>query len=76
MAWSKIFLDLLRIKSLPKKNLHRFKLADDKMNVAQKMITVCYRLESIVVKGEQADNKHFLLFLSMFSTILKARIII
>ena len=36
--------------------------ADDKLNVAQIIISVFDRVENIVGKGENAGNQHFLLF--------------
>ena len=39
--------------------------ADDKSNLA-KMISVCYRVENIVGKGENAGYQHFLLFPQCF----------
>ena len=36
--------------------------ADDKINVAQMMISVFHRVENIVRKGENAGYQHFLLF--------------
>ena len=52
--------------------------ADEKLNFALIMLSVCDRLEKILQKGENADYKHFLLFLQCFqksSTILsKSRI--
>ena len=40
--------------------------ADDKINVAQKMISVFDRVENIVEKGENAGYQHFLLFPQCF----------
>ena len=40
--------------------------ADDKMNVAQMMISVFDRMENIVGKGENAGYQHFLLFPQCF----------
>ena len=55
---------------LNNKILHMIKLKafeDDKITVAQMMISVFHRVENIVGKGENAGNQHFLLFQSMFS---------
>ena len=41
--------------------------ADDKINVAQMMVSVLVGVENIVGKGENAGYQHFLLFLTMFS---------
>ena len=43
-------------------------LADDRINVAQMMISVSDRVENILGKEENAGYQHFLLFLTMFST--------
>ena len=40
--------------------------ADDKINAAQMMISVCDRVESIVGKGENSGYQHFLLFSQCF----------
>ena len=40
--------------------------ADDKINVAQMMISVIDRVENIVGKGENAGCQHFLLFPQCF----------
>ena len=39
---------------------------DDKINVAQKIISVSDRVENIVGKGENAGYQHFLVFLQCF----------
>ena len=41
-------------------------VADDKSNVANKMISVCDRVENIVGKGHNAGYQHFLLFPQCF----------
>ena len=43
--------------------------ADDKINVAQKMVSVFDRIENIVGKGENAGYHHFLLFPQCFQDI-------
>ena len=50
------FLDWFKLKEL----------ADDKMNVTEKLKFVLGRVENIVVKGENAEYQHFLLFLQCF----------
>ena len=40
--------------------------ADEKVNVAQMMISLCYRVENTVGKGESAGSQHFLLFPQCF----------
>ena len=49
-------LDVIKLKAL----------ADDKINVAQTMISVFDRVENIVLKGEIAGYQHFLLFQKCF----------
>ena len=44
--------------------------ADDKINVAQMMISVFDRVEKIVRKGENAGYQHFLLFSQCFERLL------
>ena len=41
-------------------------LADDKINVAETMISLSERVENIVEKGENAGYQHFLLFPQCF----------
>ena len=41
--------------------------ADDKINVAQMLISIFDRIENIVGKGENAGNQRFLLFPTIFS---------
>ena len=48
-------------------------LADDKINVAQKLKFVSGRIENIVGKGENVGYQHFLLFPTMFSKVLPLR---
>ena len=43
--------------------------ADDKVNV-DKMISVFIRVDNIFVKGENAGYQHFLLFHSVFQSLL------
>ena len=43
--------------------------ADDKINLAQMMISVFDRVENIVGKGENAGNQHFLLFPHCFQKV-------
>ena len=61
------------IKSLPNgKILDWSKLkafADDKINVAEKMISLCDRVENIAQKGENAGYHHFLLFPQCFQKL-------
>ena len=58
------------INSLPNNkilNLTKLKaFADDRINVAQMMISVFDTVENIVGKGENAGYQHFLLFLQCF----------
>ena len=49
-------LDLTKLKAL----------ADDKINVAQMMISVFNRVENLVGKGENAGYQHFFLFPQCF----------
>ena len=45
----------------------KFKVfADDKLNVAQMMISVFDKVKNIVGKGENAGYQHFLLFQQYF----------
>ena len=61
---------LFHINSLPSaKILDVTKLkafADDKINVAQMIVSVFDRIGNIVGKGENAGYQHFLLFLQCF----------
>ena len=50
------FLDWSRLKAL----------ADDKINVTEKLKFVFGRVENIVGKGENAGDRHFLLFPQRF----------
>ena len=43
--------------------------ADDRINVAQMMITACDRVENIVGKGENAGYQDFLLFPQCFQKV-------
>ena len=43
--------------------------ADEKIIIAQMMISVFDRVENIVEKGENAGNQHFLSFPIMFSKV-------
>ena len=58
------------VKSLPNDkilNMTKFKaFADNKLNVAQMMISVFDRIENIVGKGENTSYQHFLLFPQCF----------
>ena len=63
------FLDLSKLKAL----------ADEKLNVTEKLKFVLGRIENIVGKGENAGYQHFLLLLqcfqkASFSQSLKVRI--
>ena len=53
---------------LDKSQLKAF--ADDKLNVAKMMISVCDRLQNIVGKGENAGYQHFLVFSQPIKTSL------
>ena len=44
--------------------------ADDKLNLAKMMISVCDRIENIVSKGENAGFQHFLFSHSVFQSLL------
>ena len=44
-------------------------LADDNLNLVQMMVSVFDWIEDILVKGENAGNKHFLLFLKCFQKV-------
>ena len=61
---------LNRINSLTNDKIldwSKFKaFADDKFDVAKMMISVLYRVENIVGKGENAGYQHFLLFPQCF----------
>ena len=66
-----MYPDLWFIISTLKKHLDKSSLnnmtklkafAEDKINVAQMMISVFDRVENIVGKGKNAGNQHFLLF--------------
>ena len=59
-----IFNSLPNDKTLDANKLKPF--LDDKINVAQMMISVCYSVENIVGKGENAGYQHFLLFPQFF----------
>ena len=60
----KAFNSLLNNKILDWPKLKAF--ADDKMNVAEMMISVSDGVENIVEKGENAGYQHFLLFPQCF----------
>ena len=68
----------MTLKSLPNdKILDMTKLnafADDRINVAQVIISAFDRLENIVGKGENAGYKHFLLFSTMVSNFPNAKV--
>ena len=49
--------------------------ADDKIDVAKIMISVYDRVEKIVGKGENAGNKHFLLFPQCFQKVFFLRVV-
>ena len=57
---------LQKLNSLPNNTIPEMNklkaFADDKINVAQMMISVSDRVESILGKGENADYQHFFLF--------------
>ena len=61
---------LFNFNSLPNNRvlgLSKFKtFADNKINVAQMMISVFHRVENILGKGENAGYQHFLLFPQCF----------
>ena len=63
----------LIVNTLPNdKNLNSIKLkafADDKIDVAQKIISVFERVENIVEKGENAGSQHFLLSYNVFRVV-------
>ena len=67
---SLLLADFLCINSLPNDNiLDCTKLkafADVKLNDAKMMISLFYRVENIVGKGENAGHQHFLLFPQCF----------
>ena len=53
------FLDVTKLKAF----------ADDRVNVAEMMISVFDRVENIVGKGENAGYQHFLLFPQYFQMV-------
>ena len=63
-----------RVNSLPNnKNNNWSKLkafADDKINVAEMMVSLSDKIENIVGKGESAGYQHFLLFPQCFQSPL------
>ena len=73
-----VFNSLPKHKILGMTKLEAF--ADDKINIAQMMISVFDRVENIVGKGENAGYQHFLLFpqcfqKASFSGLLKVEIV-
>ena len=56
----------LRVNSLPNNKISNWcklkALADDKINVTEKLKVILGRVENIVGKGENAGYQHFLLF--------------
>ena len=50
-------------------------LADDKINVTEKLKFLLGRVENIVGKGENAGYQHFILFLKFFSKGFITRVV-
>ena len=59
------FFDLSKMKDF----------ADSKLKIIKIMISLCYRVENTVRKGENADYLHFLLFPTVFSKAFLFRVV-